>query len=243
MTFTKQSLVWVGPENGLWTDAANWQVAGEPAENPPTANDTVTIPENSVVVIDANQTFGTMTLGEGVSFKVLFTDENLSFTIPAGMTAEQISAIGPYTTAEVDGVLTATRVASTFVWSDAVGNGVWTERGNWIVKDAPTGVIPGREDTVIFPSRTEGCWSVAMGDVECIVAKVTLNADVLFTGKTLRPYAIEGEGAIKMGNGFVLAHPGAGLEFANRLRPLPTARRIELGFLFRANSALRLMAI
>lgn len=213
VTFTKSSITWVGGENGLWSDAANWTVAGVPAENPPTASDAVTIPAGAVIIIGADQTMGSVSIGAGVTFKVQFTDESLTYTIPESVAGATFVAVGPYEATTESGVMTATRVPTTFVWTEAKDT-AWGTLGNWTVAGLPPAVLPGSKDEVIFGSRESGNWTVEMGG-ERVVSNVVFNAATLMTGETLRPYFVGGEGKIIFGNKFKLAHASAALTINN----------------------------
>ena len=155
------TFVWTGAAgDGLWTTPGNWSVGGvAQTELYPSDADTATIGDDVTITVPAGIVFGTLNLGSGVTFNVLFDDDNLSFTVPDGATA---AAYGPYSTTLADGVLSATRVASTFTWGGANGN--WSDADKWLVGGKATGVAPGADDSVVF------------GD-DCDAKTVTLSAN------------------------------------------------------------------
>ncbi|MBQ6330011.1 MAG: hypothetical protein IJI35_13415, partial [Kiritimatiellae bacterium] len=150
LTLSEAVFVWNGGAAGRWDDPGNWLLDGGAAVLAPTYQNKATI-DGATVCVDVSAELTGVTLSNGAKIALMFTDDALAFTVPSGMAAADFVAAGPYTMAESGGVLTATRVASTFVWAGGA-SGEWTDAANWTVGGVCTAVLPGYDDTASFAS-------------------------------------------------------------------------------------------
>ena len=142
---------WAGTSGGLWSDASNWTSGGESVEIAPSSLDTVVIGDDMTVVVNDDHGIGTITLGSNSKLAVIVpADGTMTFTLPSGLSSENIIAAGPYTLAyDSESGFTATRVASSFTWTGAEDS-TWSKAANWLVAGMPTSVAPGSKDEVAF---------------------------------------------------------------------------------------------
>ena len=209
VTLEAAKFVWNGGESGYWDDADNWLMNGAATDAAPTADNTVEISAATVFAVPAVvAALADATLEDGAKIAVLFSDSALSFEIPSGMTADDFTAAGPYETSSDGTTVTATRTASTFVWSGAV-SASWTDAGNWTVNGMPTAVLPGSSDTAKFTTDAE----VEFGaSADLTLAAVTADAAVTLTGDGahyLRAPAFDGSGTLTLGANACLGSAGA----------------------------------
>ena len=124
--------------------------------------------------MDLSQSFAKVTLDNGAKLALGFTDDSLTYTIPEGRTASDFVVAGPYTMAELEGVLIATRVPSSFAWAGG-SSGEWSDTANWMVGGMSTGVVPTIGDTAVFSDDVSATLSASHNVSNLVVA----------TGKTL----------------------------------------------------------
>lgn len=164
------TFVWTGEAgDGRWSNPGNWQISGLAVASAPGAGDAVSI-SDATVVIDPDFDLSSVTATlSNAKIGLMFTDNALAFTIPSGMAETDFVVAGPYTMEESQGVLTATRVASTFTWAGGA-SGEWTDAENWTVGGASVATLPNDDDTASFVSTADvvvssaaraGCVSIA----------------------------------------------------------------------------------
>ena len=199
VTLSEAVFVWNGGTSGRWDDSANWTIDGETASAAPKGGEKVTI-DGATVLIDTDTDISGVTLSNGAKLALGFTDDSLSYTIPEGRLASDFVVAGPYTMAESEGVLTATRTASTFVWNGGA-SGEWTDAVNWRVGGGYTAVVPGTGDTVLFNTANA---SVTLSS-GATVAEIIVDAPTTFSipyNSPLRTPMVRGEGVITVAEGF-----------------------------------------
>jgi len=191
---------WAGGSSGRWDDAANWTINGNVAAEAPRGGNVAAI-AGATVFVAVDEDLSNVTLSNGAKLALLFADDALSFSIPNGFSAADFVAAGPYTTAVAGGTITATRVASTFVWN---GGDSWSDLANWTVGGQPTGVLPGSEDTV----QVDAAASIYIGSSNIVYSNMVLNASVTVTGADtnyLRAERYAGAGKLMLAGGARLA--------------------------------------
>jgi len=180
VTLSEATFTWNGGASGRWDDASNWLIAGAAATAAPGDDNLVTI-DGATVFVDLSQSFAKVTLDNGAKLALGFTDDTLSYTIPEGRTASDFVVAGPYTMAESEGVLTATRVPSSFAWAGG-SSGEWSDTANWMVDGMATGVIPTSGDTAVFSDDVSATLSASHNVSNLVVATgktLTLNGGML----------------------------------------------------------------
>ena len=176
LTLSEAAFVWNGGTSGRWDDSANWLLAGAATAEVPRGGNVVAI-DGATVLIDMAEDLSNVSLSNGAKLALPFDDSALSYTIPEGRLASDFVVAGPYTMAESEGVLTATRTASTFVWNGGA-SGEWTDAANWRVGGGYTGVVPGTGDTVVFGTSAE-----VLVSASAYAGETRLDADVTFSGE------------------------------------------------------------
>ena len=202
LTLSEAEFVWNGGTSGYWEDAGNWLLDGVAASSAPGYQNKVTI-EAATVYVDISAELTDVTLSNSAKIGLLFTDAALAFTIPSGMAAADFVVVGPYTMEESEGVLTATRVASTFTWAGGA-SGEWTDAANWTVGGGRTAVVPGTGDDVVI--GTEADITFASADY---AKTITLNADAAFSGTSIQCPQYSGSGTLSVA-GITLTAPTTG---------------------------------
>ena len=197
VTLTEAVFVWVGGESGRWDDISNWTVNGNTPPAAQKGGEKTTI-DGATVLIDTDTDISGVTLSSDAKLAIGFTDSDLSYTIPEGFSASDFVAAGPYSTTENEGVLAATRVASTFAWAGGE-SGEWTDAANWTVGGLPTGVVPSDIDTVTFDSAAA---VTVASDAHSSV--IQLNGDVTFSGTKLWTKEVTGSGTMSV-NGIAVS--------------------------------------
>lgn len=175
------TFVWTGEAgDGHWSNPGNWQISGLSVASAPGAGDSVSI-SDATVAIDPDFDLPSVTATlSNAKIAVLFTDSALSYTVPTGFAAGDFVALGPYSVEVSDGVITATRIPSSFVWTPSAGN--WADVANWTVGGLPTGVVPGETDTAVFSDNATAVLSNTYNISNLVVAtskKLTLNGGML----------------------------------------------------------------
>ena len=202
LTLSEAEFVWNGGTRGYWKDAGNWLLDGVAASSAPGYQNKVTI-DAATVYVDISAELTDVTLSTGAKIGLLFTDAALAFTIPSGMAAADFVVVGPYTMEESEGVLTATRVASTFTWAGGA-SGEWTDAANWTVGGGRTAVVPGTDDDVVIGTEADITFASA-GYAKAI----TLNADATFSGTSIQCPQYSGSGTLSV-EGIKLTAPTSG---------------------------------
>ena len=203
VTLSEAVFVWNGGTSGRWDDSANWMIDGETASAAPKGGEKVTI-DGATVLIDTDTDISGVTLSNGAKLALGFTDDNLNYTIPEGFSASDFVVAGPYTMAESEGVLTATRTASTFVWNGGA-SGEWTDSANWRVGGGYTAVVPGTGDTAVFGTSAE-----VLVSASAYAGETRLDADVTFSGEAkLQCPLWRGDGKLSLA-GITLTAPTEG---------------------------------
>ena len=173
---------WTGAAgDDLWATPENWIVGDYVPAAAPGEGDVVSITtaeESLEVVVTDGQNVGTLTKGENVS----------------------LVGLGPYSVTVTEGVVSLVRVPSTFVWTGAL-NSNWTATENWTVNGRSTDVLPGVDDTVLFPELAENAsaWQVTLSATPT-VTNVTANGAVTLTGALIRTETVEGSATITLGD-------------------------------------------
>jgi autotransporter-associated beta strand protein len=173
---------WTGAAgDNLWATPENWIVGDYVPAAAPGEGDVVSITtaeESLEVVVADGQNVGTLTKGENVS----------------------LVGPGPYSATVTEGVVSLVRVPSTFVWTGAL-NSNWTATENWTVNGRSTDVLPGVDDTVLFPELAENAsaWQVNLSTTPT-VTNVTANGAVTLTGALIRTATVEGSATITLGD-------------------------------------------
>ena len=175
------TFVWTGEAgDGRWSNPGNWQVSGLAVASAPGAGDAVTI-SDATVAIDPDSDLSSVTATlSNAKIAVLFTDSALSYAVPTGFAAGDFVASGPYSVEVSGGVITATRIPSSFVWTPSAGN--WADVANWTVGGLPTDVVPGKTDTAVFSDNATAILSDDYNISNLVVAtgkKLTLNGGML----------------------------------------------------------------
>lgn len=174
VTLSEATFTWNGGASGRWDDVSNWLIAGAAATAAPGDDNLVTI-DGATVFVDLSQSVAKVTLDNGAKLALGFTDDSLTYTIPEGRSASDFVVAGPYTMAESEGVLTATRTASTFVWNGGA-SGEWTDAANWRVGGGYTAVVPGYDDTASFVSSADvAVPSAARAGIVSVAGALTLS--------------------------------------------------------------------
>ena len=175
------TFVWTGDEgDGRWSNPGNWQVSGLAVASAPGAGDAVSISDATVAIDPGFDLSGVTATLSNAKIALLFTDSALSYAVPAGFAAGDFVTSGPYSVEVSGGVITATRIPSSFVWTPAAGN--WADVANWTVGGLPTGVVPGKTDTVVFSDDATAILSDDYNISNLVVAtgkKLTLNGGML----------------------------------------------------------------
>ena len=174
LTLSEAAFVWNGGTSGRWDDSANWLLAGAATAEVPRGGNTVAI-DGATVLIDMAEDLSNVSLSNGAKLALPFDDSALSYTIPEGRSASDFVVAGPYTMTESEGVLTATRMASTFVWNGGA-SGEWTDAANWRVGGGYTAVVPGYDDTASFVSSADvAVPSAARAGIVSVAGALTLS--------------------------------------------------------------------
>ena len=174
LTLSEAAFVWNGGTSGRWDDSANWLLAGAATAEVPRGGNVVAI-DGATVLIDMAEDLSNVSLSNGAKLALPFDDSALSYTIPEGRLASDFVVAGPYTMAESEGVLTATRTASTFVWNGGA-SGEWTDAANWRVGGGYTAVVPGYDDTASFVSSADvAVQSAARAGIVSVAGALTLS--------------------------------------------------------------------
>ena len=202
LTLSEAVFVWNGGASGYWDDASNWLLNGSVTASAPSYQNKVTI-DGATVYADASAELTGVTLSNDAKIALMFTDDALTFVIPSGLAATDFVAAGPYTVAEDDGVLNATRVASTFTWAGGA-SGEWTDAANWTVGGGYTAVVPGTDDDVVIGAEADITFASA-GYAKAI----TLNADATFSGTSIQCPQYSGSGTLSV-EGIKLTAPTSG---------------------------------
>ncbi len=175
------TFVWTGDEgDGRWSNPGNWQVSGLAVASTPGAGDAVSISDATVAIDPDFDLSGVTATLSNAKIAVLFTDSALSYAVPTRCAAGAFAASGPYSVGVSGGVITATRIPSSFVWTPAAGN--WADVANWTVGGLPTGVVPGKNDTAVFSDNATAVLSDTYNISNLVVAtskKLTLNGGML----------------------------------------------------------------
>lgn len=175
------TFVWTGDEgDGRWSNPGNWQVSGLAVASAPGTGDAVSISDATVAIDPDFDLSGVTATLSNAKIALLFTDSALSYAVPAGFAAGDFVASGPYSVEVSGGVITATRIPSSFVWTPAAGN--WADVANWTVGGLPTDVVPGKTDTVVFSDDATAILSDDYNISNLVVAtgkKLTLNGGML----------------------------------------------------------------
>ncbi len=202
LTLSEAEFVWNGGTSGYWEDAGNWLIDGVAASSAPGYQNKVTI-DAATVYVDISAALTDVTLSTGAKIGLLFTDAALAYTIPSGMAETDFVVVGPYTMEESEGVLTATRVASTFTWAGGA-SGEWTDAANWTVGGGRTAVVPGTGDDVVIGTEADITFASAG-----YAKTITLNADATFRGTSIQCPQYSGSGTLSVA-GITLTAPTTG---------------------------------
>ena len=209
------TFVWTGEAGDCrWSNPGNWQISGLAVVSAPGAGDAVSISDATVAIDPDFDLSGVTATLSNAKIAVLFTDSALSYAVPAGFDAGDFVASGPYSVEVSGGVITATRIPSSFAWAGG-SSGEWSDTANWMVGGMATGVIPTSGDTAVFSDDVSATLSASHNVSNLVVATgktLTLNGGILaniyeygtasekggtvaLNGSELRSYNISGSSA------------------------------------------------
>ena len=102
---------------------------------------------------------------------------------------------------------------STYTWTNATGNNLWSDPGNWLAGNGVASVAPATDKMVVFPA-SDSTWTVILSENVSVDSAKFDNATTLYGG-VVAVNAISGEAQITLSGGAGLANRGSTLSFSN----------------------------
>ena len=102
---------------------------------------------------------------------------------------------------------------STYTWTNATGNNLWSDPGNWLAGNGVASVVPEADKMVVFPA-SDSPWSVVLS-ANVSIDSVRFDNATTLSGGIVAANEIGGEAQITLSGGAGLANRGVALSFSN----------------------------